>query len=108
MGIALAVSLVTIGLDKLGFGLLRDYEVSLLHAIDFSELLMQGMPSLLLFAGALHVDLSELRAYRWQIGLLAVAGTTVSAALIGLLMWYALSYTSIALPLSYCLLFGAL
>lgn len=108
MGIALAVSLMTIGLDKLGFGVLRDYEASLLHAIDFSELLMQGMLSLLLFAGALHVDLSELRAYRWQIGLLAVAGTTVSAALIGLLMWYALSYTSIALPLSYCLLFGAL
>src|SRR6476620_3288544 len=108
MGIALAVSLMTIGLDKLGFGVLRDYEASLLHAIDFSELLMQGMLSLLLFAGALHVDLSELRAYRWQIGLLAVAGTTASALLVGLFLWYGLSHTSIALPLSYCLLFGAL
>jgi len=108
MGIALALSLATIGLDKLGFGMLRDYEASLLHAIDFSDLLMQGMLSLLLFAGALHVDLSELRAYRWQIGLLAVAGTTASTVLVGLLLWYGLSYTSIALPLSYCLLFGAL
>ena len=29
---------------------------------------MQGMLSLLLFAGAVHVDLSELKAYRWQVG----------------------------------------
>jgi CPA1 family monovalent cation:H+ antiporter len=108
MSIALVLSIATIGLDLLGFGMLRDYEESLLQAIDFSELLMQGMLSLLLFAGALHVDLSELRAYRWQVGLLAVAGTTASTILIGLLLWYALSHTGIALPLSYCLVFGAL
>ena len=40
---------------------------SLLRSIDFSTVLMQGMLSLLLFAGALQVDLSELRAYRWQV-----------------------------------------
>ena len=39
---------------------------------------MQGMLSLLLFAGALHVDLSELKAYRWQVGTLAVLGTLPS------------------------------
>ena len=44
---------------------------------------MQGMLSLLLFAGALHVDLSELRAYRWQIGVLAVVGTLLSTLVVG-------------------------
>ena len=86
MIIALVLSLATIGLDKAGFGMLRDYEESLLRSVDFSELLMQGMLSLLLFAGALHVDLSELRAYRWQIALLAVAGTIASTLLVGFLL----------------------
>lgn len=108
MVIALVLSLVTIGLDVAGFGMLRDYEESLLQSVDFSALLMQGMLSLLLFAGALHVDLSELRSYRWQIGLLAIAGTVASTLLVGFLLWYALSFTSISLSLPYCLVFGAL
>ena len=108
MVIALALSLVTIGLDRAGFGMLRNYEASLLQSIDFSELLMQGMLSLLLFAGALHVDLSELRAYRWQIAILAIGGTVASTLLVGVFLWYGLSFTDIALPLPYCLLFGAL
>lgn len=108
MVIALALSLITIGLDRAGFGMLRNYEESLLQSIDFSELLMQGMLSFLLFAGALHVDLSELRAYRWQIALLAMGGTVASTLLVGIFLWYGLSFTNIALPLSYCLLFGAL
>ena len=108
MIIALSLSLASIGLDKAGFGMLRSYEESLLQSVDFSELLMQGMLSLLLFAGALHVDLTELREFRWQIALLAVVGTVISTVLVGFLMWYGLSFTSINLPLSYCLLFGAL
>ena len=72
MAIALLMSLGLIALDRLGFGALRDYEATLLSSIDFSELLMQGMLSLLLFAGALHIDLSQLRDHRWPVGLLAV------------------------------------
>lgn len=108
MVIALVLSLVTIGLDKAGFSMLRDYEESLLQSVDFSELLMQGMLSLLLFAGALHVDLSELRAYRWQIAVLAVVGTVMSTVLVGFLLWYGLPFAGLALPFTYCLLFGAL
>ncbi|MFY9328614.1 MAG: sodium:proton antiporter, partial [Georgfuchsia sp.] len=70
--------------------------------------LMQGMLSLLLFAGALHVDLSELKAYKWQVGILAVFGTLASTVLVALGLWVILSYIGIALPLSYCLIFGAL
>ncbi len=45
---------------------------------------MQGMLSILLFAGALHVDLSELKAYRWPVGLLALFGTGATMMLLGL------------------------
>ncbi|MBL0164145.1 MAG: sodium:proton antiporter [Xanthomonadales bacterium] len=108
MAIALILSFALIGLDKLGLGQLHDYEVSLLESIDFSDVLMQGMLSVLLFAGAMHVDLSELRAYRWQVGLLAVVGTVVSTLIVGFALWWFLPLVGIELSLIHCLVFGAL
>ena len=108
MGVALGLSLLNMASDALGFHALHTLEQSLVQSIDFSELLMQGMLSLLLFAGALHVDLSELRAYKWQIASLAVVGTTLSTLFIGFGLWGLLSLTDLQLPLSYCLVFGAL
>ena len=63
---------------------------------------------MLLFAGALHVDLSELRAYRWQVGLLAVVSTLLSTLAVGFGTWWALPWAGLELSLPYCLLFGAL
>ncbi len=106
---ALGLSLLLVLLDALGLvGELRAYEESFLRSIDFSNVLMQGMLSLLLFAGAMHVDISELRAYRWQIGTLAVVGTVLSTAVVGLAMWWLLPLLGLPMPLTYCLLFGAL
>jgi CPA1 family monovalent cation:H+ antiporter len=109
MAAALVLSLALVGLNALGVaeGLLR-YEQSLLRSVDFYEVLMQGMLSLLLFAGALHVDLSELRAYRWPVIALAVLGTTLSTLVVGLGMWVVLPWLGVQVPLMYCLLFGAL
>jgi len=108
MSIALVLSFTLVGLDKLGMSALRDYEVSLLSSIDFSDVLMKGLLSLLLFAGALHVDLSSLSDYKWQVGVLSILGTLASTVLIGFGLWYLLPLAGIALPLSYCLIFGAL
>jgi CPA1 family monovalent cation:H+ antiporter len=108
MGIALLLSVVLIGLDTLGVHALRQYEVSLLASIDFSDVLMRGMLSILLFAGALHVDLNNLMTYKWQVGLLSVVGTLVSTLLVGVAVWYILPLAGFALPLPFCLLFGAL
>lgn len=109
MAAALALSLGLVGLESAGLSLgLRKYEESLLRSIDFSDVLMQGMLSLLLFAGALHVDLSELRAYRWPVAALAVLGTLLSTLAVGLGMWIVLPWLGLPLPLIYCLLFGAL
>ncbi len=106
---ALLLSLTLVGLDFVGIDLgLRRAEESLLKSIDFSTVLMQGMLSLLLFAGALHVDLSRLKAYRWQVGVLAVVSTLLSTLLVGFGSWWLLPFAGIELPLIYCLLFGAL
>lgn len=108
MAIAMLLSFSLIGLDSLGISGLHDYEVSLLSSINFSEVLMQGMLSLLLFAGALHVDMRELRAYRWQVATLAIFGTVVSTAVVGLGIWAVLPWLGLSLPLAYCFVFGAL
>ena len=109
MATALALSLALAGLDAVGIAhQLRVTEESLLSRIDFSDVLMQGMLSLLLFAGALHVDLSDLRAYRWQVGALAVIGTLLSTLVVGFAMWRVLPWLGLPLPLIYCLIFGAL
>ncbi len=108
MAIAMLLSFALVGLDRLGISGLHDYEVSLLSSIDFSQVLMQGMLSLLLFAGALHVDLADLRAYRWQVAGLAIVGTVVSTAVVGLGIWAVLPWLGLSLPLAYCLVFGAL
>lgn len=108
MSIALALSCAFVGLDHLGFSELRHQVEPWLKSVDFSEVLMQGMLSLLLFAGALHVDLSELKAHRWQVITLAVFGTMFSAALIGIGLWWLLPFLHIYLPFPYCLIFGVL
>jgi CPA1 family monovalent cation:H+ antiporter len=46
--------------------------------IDFNEALMHGMLSVLLFAGALHVNLDDLMQQKVIIGMLASAGVVVS------------------------------
>ena len=55
----------------------------LLMSIDFTDVLMQGMLSFLLFAGALHVDINQLRRVAWPVGVLALVGTAMSTLIIG-------------------------
>ncbi len=109
MVIAMGISLVIVLLDWFGLDSgVRQYEEAFLRSIDFTDVLMQGMLSFLLFAGAMHIDLAALRRYRWQVGSLAVAGTVLSTAVVGFGMWLVLPLTGVQLPLLYCLLFGAL
>jgi CPA1 family monovalent cation:H+ antiporter len=109
MVIALGMSLAIVGLDATGLApSLRAHEEGFLRSINFSSVLMQGMLSLLLFAGALHVDLSELKTLRWPVAALALLGTLLSTLVIGYGLWWVLPWIGFSLPLLYCLLFGAL
>ena len=107
--IALAVSLVALGIDALvpGFGLGESLRASLLK-IDFYEALMQVMLSFLLFAGALHVDLSQLANQKWVIASMATFGVLLSTFLVGGAMSLVFGALGIEIAFIYCLLFGAL
>ncbi|TWI52296.1 CPA1 family monovalent cation:H+ antiporter [Pseudomonas duriflava] len=108
MVIALVFSVLLQIASWLGFPLLEESIERLIQRIDFNELLMNWMLSFLLFAGALHVDFSELRNYRWPIGLLATVGVLFSTALIGGAAYWILPLLGWQVDLLYCLLFGAL
>ncbi|MBB71962.1 MAG: sodium:proton antiporter [Legionellales bacterium] len=108
MGSSLLVSLFLIisgqmGLHGAGRGL-----SNMLISINFHDLLMNGMLSFLLFAGAMSVDLHDLRHRRWEIGILASLGTIASTVLVGGLSYYLLRAIGIEIDLIHCMLFGAL
>ena len=79
-----------------------------LNDIDFHETLMNGMLSFLLFAGALHVDLDQLRRGRWQIAILSTIGVVASTLIVGGGFWLLTSVLGITVPFIWCLVFGAL
>lgn len=108
MVISILLSIFAIFLGFLGFDQLIDYEISLLEQLDFTEVLLDGMLSMLLFAGALHVNISDLRRYKLPIGILACIGTIVSALLIATAIYLMLPLLGFSLPFIWCLLFGAL
>ena len=54
-----------------------------LEDIDFRFVLMEGMLSFLLFAGALHTDIHEMRRSKWSIGVITVVGVLLSTAIVG-------------------------
>ncbi|MGP1682349.1 MAG: cation:proton antiporter domain-containing protein, partial [Giesbergeria sp.] len=108
MVIALGLTLLVVGLSAAGLDHgLRKHEEAFLKTLDFSQVLMQGMLSFLLFAGALHVDLAALKQFRFTVAGLALVGTLLSTVLVGLGMWLVLPLLGVPLPLIHCLLFGA-
>lgn len=107
MLIALLGSLVLILLGPLSLGL-KESTRQLLNSIDFDETLLHGMLSFLLFAGALHIDLSDLYQQRRIISLLATVGVVGSTFIIGASAWWILGLLGIEFSFMFCLLFGSL
>jgi len=80
----------------------------LIGEVNFSETLLEGMLGFLLFAGALHVNLNDLRSHKWGIASLAFAGTLISTFLIALISWFAFKLVGLPMNFLYCLLLGAI
>jgi len=108
MIIALVISFLLLTLGKFGWQQFAVHANHFLRSIDFHEALMEGMLSFLLFAGALHVNINDLREQKAVITVLATVGVLLSTFIIGSLSWVVLQALNISLPYMYCLVFGAL
>jgi CPA1 family monovalent cation:H+ antiporter len=95
---ALVLSLVLIGVGRTETGI-RDSVVQLLSRVDFNRLLLHGILSFLLFAGALHVNLDDLFEEKWVIISLSTIGVFLSTLLVGGLTWYILNLLQIQISL---------
>ncbi|HOY76985.1 MAG TPA: sodium:proton antiporter [Hyphomonadaceae bacterium] len=112
VGLALmgaVASLIVIGIDwatpSFAIG---DSIRAFLAGIDFEATLMEGMLSFLLFAGAMHVDLADLKRHWMPVGILSTVGVLVSTVIIGYAFQIITQLAGLELPLIWCLVFGAL
>ena len=107
--ISLFTSLGVLGVDSIAPSLGIETAVTgFVTGIDFYELLMEGMLSFLLFAGALHINLNDLIEKKWAIGSLATLGVLISTFLVGLTIWGLSNLIGLNIPFIWCLVFGAL
>jgi Na+:H+ antiporter len=108
MLISLLVSLGIAGMGAFGLESAKQQTTLILESIDFNQVLLHGMLSFLLFAGALHIRFDDLAGQKWAITLLSTAGVIASTFIVGGLAWLMLDLLGIPVPFIYCLLFGAL
>lgn len=102
-------SLLVIGIDRLlPASTLAEQLSAFVSGIDFHATLMEGMLSFLLFAGALHVDWTELRRGRWPILILSTVGVLLSTAIVGGGFHLLTRAVGVEVPLIWCFVFGAL
>lgn len=76
--------------------------------VDFARAVLSYMLAFLLFAGAMQVDLPELRRRWLSVWTLATVGVLASTVVVGLGAWFAARLLGIALPVPWALVFGAL
>lgn len=107
MIISLVFSLLLITTGLL-FPAVSVFAKNFITSIDFSTVLLDIMLSFLLYAGALHTDVSLLKANRRSITVFAIAGVILSALLVGGMLFLFLKAFQTPISFLYCLLFGAL
>ncbi|HZZ34738.1 MAG TPA: sodium:proton antiporter [Caulobacteraceae bacterium] len=81
---------------------------SFLSNIDFKTALLNVMLSFLLFAGALHIDLHQMRKGKWLIAVLSTLGVVVSTLVVAGGFKALSALFGIDIPFMWCLVFGAL
>jgi CPA1 family monovalent cation:H+ antiporter len=105
--IALALSFAIIVSGWLGLQV-HDATIVVVRRIDFPSLVLEGMLSLLLFAGSLSVDLEALAGQKLSVTVLATVGVLVSTGLVGGVTWGLGRSMGLPFSLPESLLFGAI
>lgn len=110
IGIMLMAMLVSIGLVVLGNffpHLFYDFS-NFIAKLDFTEILMGAMLNFLLFAGAIHIRLKDLKEQRGPIIVFSTVSVIISTIVVGGITYYLLPILGFKVPLIQCLVFGAL
>jgi CPA1 family monovalent cation:H+ antiporter len=107
--VGLAGALVLWSVDRFEPGLAASaIAIGAIDRLDFADTVLGYMLGFLLFAGAMQVDLREMRRRLISISVLATAGVCASILIVGLGIWSACAMLGIGLTLPWALVFGAL
>ena len=82
--------------------------IKLVASVDFAQAVLGYMLAFLLFAGAMQVDLAELRRRRLAVLTLATLGVVASTVVVGVGVWLIARALGVPLSLPWALVFGAL
>ena len=107
MFLTLLMSWAAMGGARMGLVNLAPASAFVSH-IDFANVFLHGMLSFLLFAGALHIDLGELKKFRGIVAILATVGVVLAVFVTGSLVWTTARELGVAMPYIDAMLFGAL
>jgi CPA1 family monovalent cation:H+ antiporter len=107
MTISVVVSILLLIAGKTN-NIIAETIITLANGINFSEVLLDVMLGLLLFASALHFDYKKLKEQRFPVLFLSTIGVLVSAGVFGGLLYGVAFLLKIDLPPVYCFIFGAL
>jgi len=107
MVVSLAFSLLII-LTGYFFPSFRNMVTLQMKSIDFSELLLEGMLSFMLFAGAIHIKYEDLKNEKLSILFYSTVSVLLSTIIIGISSFYLLNLLGIKAQIIHTLLFGAL
>jgi CPA1 family monovalent cation:H+ antiporter len=107
MVVAIAFSLFNLAIARY-FPDFLALEQQIVQEIDFQQVLMEGMLSFLLFAGALHADFSKLNKVFAPVLSFATLGVLLSTFIVGGMTYGLLQLVGLPTGFLACLLFGAL
>ncbi|WP_073319561.1 cation:proton antiporter [Aquimarina spongiae] len=102
------VTILIITISKSIFPAFYQFFCDIIVNSDFKTLLLDGILSFLLFAGALHVNIEDLNKEKWSIILFASLGVLISTFVVGGLLYLIANPMGVSLPFLDALLFGAL
>ncbi len=107
MGAVASIAVVAVDSVVPALGLGREVR-AFIASIDFRTALMDGMLAFLLFAGALHVNLTLLLRRKWAVLSMATIGVLISTVIVGFGFKGLSLVLGLEVPLLWCLVFGAL
>ncbi|MFT3995485.1 MAG: sodium:proton antiporter [Dysgonomonas sp.] len=117
IGVMVIAMIVSIGLVIIGnFTTTHplDSFATLIQHIDFTKVLMGCMLNFLLFAGAIHINMQDLKEQKLPIIVFSTLSVIISTFVVGFALYYLLNLllpmvdVHLEIPFIYCLLFGAL
>ena len=107
MVVSLSISLVIVGFAATGLIDLSGVD-RFVKSINFYQLILNGLLAFFLFAGAMHVNLAELKLQKWPVAVMATIGVFSATIITGGLFWLLTYFLDLHVSLLHALLFGAL